>query len=372
MKKTLALLTFLILLAPTSSYGQFWKDLRKKAKEIEDAAGQINRTAQQVNDAVNTVKAVVASWKPDTASNVKYAQIPDFRREEEVPIQKNQRLKFENGEFRDVSWEPVTRFYNNVFPSFIIGWANYRGDKYEDMGSSLGFKFKTGLRNAVIKWEITCSDPTFFETDSGYLNLDNVKSSNYFMPKIRWNYRNLVAHKSNLPVTITFRIIDPVSKMVSEKVEGVNLRSINDCLLQVEQKKFLYLFASYVNEDHSQIDGILKKMLDTKMISSISGYQSGVPGDVFLQVAALWKVLGNMGFQYSSITKNSGNSDNSRVFTQSVRTFDQVLKNKQANCVDGTVFMASILQKIGIRTVLVTVPGHCFLGFLQVKTPKVN
>ena len=35
----------------------------------------------------------------------------------------------------------------------------------------------------------------------------------------------------------------------------------------------------------------------------------------------------------------------------------------QANCVDGSVLMASILRKIGINVHLVLVPGHCYLAF---------
>ena len=35
----------------------------------------------------------------------------------------------------------------------------------------------------------------------------------------------------------------------------------------------------------------------------------------------------------------------------------------QANCVDGSVLMASVLKKIEIKASLVLVPGHCYLAF---------
>ena len=35
----------------------------------------------------------------------------------------------------------------------------------------------------------------------------------------------------------------------------------------------------------------------------------------------------------------------------------------QANCVDGSVLLASILKKIEIHSYLVLVPGHCYLAF---------
>ena len=36
---------------------------------------------------------------------------------------------------------------------------------------------------------------------------------------------------------------------------------------------------------------------------------------------------------------------------------------KQANCVDGSVLMASILRKIGLDVFLFVTPNHCYIGF---------
>jgi hypothetical protein len=51
------------------------------------------------------------------------------------------------------------------------------------------------------------------------------------------------------------------------------------------------------------------------------------------------------------------------VYSQHVRMIDESLNNAQANCVDGSVLMASALRKIGIEPFLVLVPGHCYIGF---------
>ena len=42
----------------------------------------------------------------------------------------------------------------------------------------------------------------------------------------------------------------------------------------------------------------------------------------------------------------------------------------QANCVDGSVLMASVLKKIEIKTCLVLVPGHCYLAFYSKEPEK--
>ena len=79
------------------------------------------------------------------------------------------------------------------------------------------------------------------------------------------------------------------------------------------------------------------------------------------QVAAIWRVLHDRGFQYSSITTTSANAK--YIASQAVRTFDNSLKTSQANCVDGTVVFASILRAIGIAPVMALTRNHCFLGF---------
>jgi hypothetical protein len=157
-------------------------------------------------------------------------------------------------------------------------------------------------------------------------------------------------------------LIDPNTGSKVEKLVNVNLRSINDCMTRYDGKNYHYLFASYINEDHPEIDKILKQMLDTKMIDAVQGYQWG-PAFVDMQVAALWRVLHDRGFQYSSITNNSGYNDSKGLYSQTVRTLDNSLKTSQANCVDGTVVFASVLKRMGIKPVMVTVPGHCFLGY---------
>lgn len=350
---------------------QIWKKIKEGAKDIQDAAKQVTSTNKEVTGTVKSFKDLKKSWTKDTSSNIRYNQVPDYRSREEVSISKKQKLSVENGEFVNLSWTPVTKFDNHIFPSFVIGWANYKGQKDEDMGSSLGFKINTSLSNVVLKWEIECADKNFFSVDSGYINCDLLKSGNYFMPKINWNYRFLTKHQSNAPVNLYFRLTDPNTGAKVEKLVNINLRSINDCLIAYNGTKYHYLFASYVNEDHPEIDKILKDMLKTKMIDAVLGYQMG-PAYVDMQVAALWKVLHDKGFQYSSITGNSGNSEGKGVFSQTVRTFDKSLKTSQANCVDGTVLFASILKKIGIRPILVTVPGHCFLGYYANDTTTSN
>ena len=97
------------------------------------------------------------------------------------------------------------------------------------------------------------------------------------------------------------------------------------------------------------------------MLCSFNGYQSKDIDQVRSQVRAIWAALSAMGIRYSSITATANRSD--VALSQHVRLVGESSKSNQANCVDGSVLIASVLEKIGIETDLIKVPGHMFVRF---------
>lgn len=120
-----------------------------------------------------------------------------------------------------------------------------------------------------------------------------------------------------------------------------------------------WMFAAYVNENSPIVDAILKEALATKIADSFAGYQKE-PIGVVKELLAIWTALQNRGIHYSNITTTAAESQT--VYSQHVRFVEESVGNQQANCVDGSVVFASILRKLGLRTFLVTVPGHMFMG----------
>jgi hypothetical protein len=52
---------------------------------------------------------------------------------------------------------------------------------------------------------------------------------------------------------------------------------------------------------------------------------------------------------------------------QRVRLPRESIEQKSANCIDGSVLMASLLEATGIEAVIVIVPKHAYLGFRPVR-----
>src|SRR5690606_30765248 len=51
------------------------------------------------------------------------------------------------------------------------------------------------------------------------------------------------------------------------------------------------------------------------------------------------------------------------VWSQRVRLLDEVWHDRRANCIDSSVLIASVLERIGQRALIVLVPGHAFVGY---------
>lgn len=225
----------------------------------------------------------------------------------------------------------------------------------------------TGLpKGALVEVEISVDGFMKPSKWKGKVNKINRDGEALIFPKAAWDYAALLKVRQQRPVNATFKVkVD--GEELPEQTETCIMKSLNDCPFYVlldedgeEFDDFSWLFAAYVNENHPLVDSILKEALQSGLVTGFTGYQSEDPKEVILQVFAIWNVLQRRGIKYSDV---STTTPSKFVVSQTVRFIDDSVAATQANCVDGSVLMASILQKIGINSYLVMVPGHCFLAF---------
>jgi hypothetical protein len=148
------------------------------------------------------------------------------------------------------------------------------------------------------------------------------------------------------------------------------VRSIQDAPIRAKTPRgdedLAWVFAGFVNEDATWIDDLLHKAFAGQKQVPL-GYM-GTEDEVSKQVEIIYQYLRRSGFNYSSISTGSGASKN--VFSQIVRFPSDSVRTTQANCIDGTVLMASILRKIGIEPLIILGPGHAMLGYYVAKDIK--
>lgn len=336
---------------------------QKLKQGLKDGKDILRGGKAVINELDGIVKTTKKTSK-DIKSTVQVIKGDDAEKIRRMPKDQLTPLKIKRGKIQNMEWEPFVSMDNQLFPSALVTLSGYKGQTTNELEliiRPIGIKFKSQNLNIPIKWEIECTDKKFFDKITGTCLYDQVNQQIIRNPNIPWNIETLAKQDASTPMNFIFRIFDDEGNK-SEKTLSAYMRSVDDCIRYCNEVPLRFLYTAYIQEEHPEIRKILKEATDTKMISSIGGYQ----GNVDAQVCAIWRVLHERGINYGSITTTAGGNKGG-VYSQVVRTFDKSINDKQANCVDGTVVFASILRKMGIHSVLVLVQGHCFLGYYRKK-----
>lgn len=270
-----------------------------------------------------------------------------------------------------LDWEPFVDPHDNIFPALELATATMPADPAETdptlVGDPNSFIGVTVDGPPGTRFELTVRIPGYARDSRLRGTLPPGVDGPYVLsPTIAWDFPALAQIRQPRPAVVEFELA--LGQAAPEqRVQRVRMRSVNDVLFYIDGDSdeddldFNWLFAAFVNEDHPIVDEILRDALATGIVESFSGYQAEDPDDVLLQVHAIWHVLQERGIRYSSITRTS--NEHEQLSSQHVRFLDESIAMGQANCVDGTVLLASVLRKIDIHPLLVLVPGHMFLGF---------
>jgi hypothetical protein len=123
-------------------------------------------------------------------------------------------------------------------------------------------------------------------------------------------------------------------------------------------------FGAFVTPNDPELDAFLHEAaVFLPPGHTFSGYQAR---DVTPQVQALFDALAARGTVYVDSTLDFNPASATQI-TQRVRLPSQALVARTANCIDGTLLMASLLEHIGIEPAIVILPGHALLGWAPYK-----
>jgi len=180
-------------------------------------------------------------------------------------------------------------------------------------------------------------------------------------PRLDWDIPYLRALKA--PTHQVLRITLERSGVATE-VRDVDVRvhPLDDALYYVREGKdridLGWVFAAYVNPE----DPIVEEIVATAREFDADFDQPADSAEATLRKAhAVWAALTRHGLRYAA-----GDPALSRgpvLYSQRVRLLADVWKERRANCLDGSVLIASVLERIGIPAFIVLVPGHAFVGY---------
>ena len=291
-------------------------------------------------------------------------------------------------------WEPFVDPEQQIFPSFLLASATLRGSFRNDDGpqnqppapevsaeknrppekvvevigdpnGTIGVTLCSPSADAHVELEVKANG--YMEESRLAAILPEAGKEYHLLPKINYKYDALNLVHQSRPVNVVCGL-KVEGKDLGQRLVTARVRPINDCPFAYQNpddsKDYLditWMFAAYVNEDDPAIPGLLKEAQETGVVDGFDAYQSGDPGQVLLQVFAVWSALQKHGIKYSDIGTTASDSDS--LYTMHVRFIEEALAETHANCVDASVLLASVLRRMGIEPFLLVEPDHMFLGF---------
>ncbi len=155
-------------------------------------------------------------------------------------------------------------------------------------------------------------------------------------------------------------IVKEGDKPIFEETRQVEIRNVEDILWSTGEKKFdlAFLIASWVTPRDPAVEAIISRAKKRMEGNAFIGYQKGTPQSVRDQMEAIFNELRKYGLSYVDSSIDFGKAKAS----QRVRLPRTSLRDKQANCIDISVLLASCYENIGLKTAIILVPRHAFLA----------
>jgi hypothetical protein len=270
-------------------------------------------------------------------------------------------------------WDPQLDFDAQIFPSYLIASATMVDDDADesllgDTRGILGISITVPKEDTKVK--VTVKGNKLMEASSWSGTIPKANKTYFISPKIAYDYDALAKVRQQSPISLNFSV-EINDSPAETRIATATVHSINDCPFGVAESEEMgsedsgydnigWMFAAYVNESHPWIDKVLKDALDSGIVNSFDGYQSGDPDHVLAQIYAIWDVFHRRGVKYSNVTNTPSGSK--LVYSQHVRFLEECAASNQANCVDGSVLFAAILRKISLSPFLIIVPGHMYVA----------
>ena len=268
----------------------------------------------------------------------------------------------------DVDWQVSVTPFDEVFPALELSQARRHvapasPDHILGDGSGLiAVRVRAHRAGERVRLQIDAAGldaAVRFEATLAQANVDYE-----LHPPLAWDGPRLQAQSAPLATRLQFKLErDDVAAGMREV--AVSLRPLDEALYFVrdgnDSVDLSWIFAAYVDEHGAAVDQILEAAGKNAIVDKFDGYAGADPDRVYGQVWAIWQALTDHGIRYSGADPAIGRGP--RVFSQRVRFIAQTWADRSANCVDGSVLIASVLQRIGLRSFLVLVPGHAFVGF---------
>ncbi|MEP6880726.1 MAG: hypothetical protein ABI866_01970 [Dokdonella sp.] len=188
-----------------------------------------------------------------------------------------------------------------------------------------------------------------------------ISADTMLRPRLDWDAMALLGLKHAREQIMQVRLDGRGMKSVERQFK-VRVHPLDEALYFVREGDARidlgWAFAAWVDPGDPVIDDLLA--LATIDASKVNASALDRDGRLSL-VRSLWIALEQRGLRYAD--EGAGVSQGPVIYSQRVRLLSSIWNERVANCLDGSVLIASALERLGIGSLLVLVPGHAFVGF---------
>ncbi len=172
-------------------------------------------------------------------------------------------------------------------------------------------------------------------------------------------YRNHEIKAAVAMVTAT----DGANHIVFQATAPVRLRAAQD-MYWGEGFQFAPFIASWVTPHDPRVEhilGVAKEFMPGRRLPGYESWKNQAQQEesVRLQARAIYMALRKEGLSYVKSSLTFGGNDG---VSERVRTPDEALRDRSANCIDASVLYASLFENLDLQPVVVLVPGHAYVG----------
>ena len=194
-------------------------------------------------------------------------------------------------------------------------------------------------------------------------------------PTLNWDFQALRRNPQSAPATLLTEFIDNDGRTLGQTQKRVMIRSANECPILPSPKPTPIddFLMGFVNENSPLVDVVLQYGQDSTLSRNYSGYLD--PSTFWNQLFSVWYSLQKRGIRYSNIAAVAPPGFGVMP-SQHIRFMDESILRSQANCIDGTVLLASVYTRLGFKAGVVLLktgdhpqmlPDHAILA---VKAPQ--
>jgi hypothetical protein len=180
-------------------------------------------------------------------------------------------------------------------------------------------------------------------------------------PRLAWDaqYLRRLGKPRAQPLTIR---IEARGLAPEERELSVRVHPLDDALYYFREGRdrvdLGWVFAAYVDPRDAVVDAVLDLARDA---GAPVDADADTAAEKLGQVRAVWNALEAHGLRYAPGDPALSRGPN--IYSQRVRLVADSWAERRANCIDSSVLIASVLERIGIRSFIVLVPRHAFVGF---------